>query len=324
MILVTGGAGFIGSNLVNALSKKGYEVFICDYPNVVIKNYFIKLDILTKIIDPSKIFEFVSKRNIKVIFHLGAISSTTFENNNKYWVDNVLFSTKLWTICSKKNIRLIYASSAATYGNGLSGFDDNENIGYLKQLEALNVYGWTKNQVDIRNIFAKESLNIRPPQWVALKFFNVYGNNEYHKDNMISIVLKTYLQIKKGYQTNLFKSYKKSYKDGEQKRDFIYVKDCISILLWFLENENLCGIFNIGTGVANTFNDLVANVYRCLNRNVNIKYIEMPDSLKKQYQYETRANLTKLRNFGYKKRFHTLKEGISDYIEILESSDFVS
>ena len=324
MILVTGGAGFIGSNLVNELSENGYEVFICDYSNVLIKSYFVNSNFVNKIIDPSKIFEFLNNSNIKIIFHLGAISSTTFENNHKYWVDNVLFSTKLWNICSKKNIRLIYASSAATYGNGHTGFDDYEDVGYLKNLEALNVYGWTKNQVDVRNVFAKENFNIKPPQWVGLKFFNVYGNNEYHKDNMISIVLKTYLQIKKGYQTNLFKSYKESYKDGEQKRDFIYVKDCISILLWFLENKNLSGIFNVGTGEANTFNDLVANVYFCLNRNVNIKYIEMPDSLKKQYQYETKANLNKLRNFGYKKEFYTLKEGISDYIEILESSDYVS
>ncbi len=262
--------------------------------------------------------------DISIIFHLGAISATTFQNNNKLWVDNVLFSTKLWKICSKRKIRLIYASSAATYGNGSLGFDDSEDINFLKKLKAMNVYGWTKNQIDLRNIFLKNNLGISPPQWIGLKFFNVYGNNEYHKENMISVVLKTFIQIKKNQETNLFKSYKKTYKDGEQKRDFIYVKDCIKTLLWFLENKNVSGIFNIGTGFSSTFNDLVSNVYKCLNKNINVRYVEMPNSIRKQYQYETEANLNKLRSVGYNKDFYSLKEGISDYIKILKSSDFLS
>ncbi len=324
MIIVTGGAGFIGSNLINALSKAGYKIFLCDYPNLIIKNYFRNFDHIEGIIKPTKLFQFINKNNISIIFHLGAISATTFKNNNKLWVDNVLFSTKLWKICSKRKIRLIYASSAATYGNGSLGFNDSEDINFLKKLKAMNVYGWTKNQIDLRNIFLKENFGISPPQWVGLKFFNVYGNNEYHKENMISVILKTFIQIKKNQETNLFKSYKKNYKDGEQKRDFIYVKDCIKTLLWFFENNNVSGIFNIGTGFSSTFNDLVNNVYKCLNKNINVRYIEMPNSIKKQYQYETEANLNKLRSVGYNKNFYSLKEGIADYIKILKSSDFIS
>ncbi|PPR27210.1 MAG: ADP-L-glycero-D-manno-heptose-6-epimerase [Alphaproteobacteria bacterium MarineAlpha9_Bin4] len=324
MIIVTGGAGFIGSNLINALIQKKRKVFLCDYPGLIVKSYFKKFENIEGIIEPVKLFEFIKNNNISIVFHLGAISATTYEDNNKLWVNNVLFSTKLWRLCINKKIRLIYASSAATYGDGSLGFEDNENINFLTKLKALNVYGWTKNQIDMRNVFFKESIGMTPPQWVGLKFFNVYGNNEYHKKNMISVVLKTYIQIKQNKETKLFKSYKKFYKDGEQKRDFIYVKDCINTLLWFLENKKVSGIFNIGTGKSNTFNDLVSSVYGCLNKNSNIKYIDMPKSIKRQYQYETKANLNKLRKVGYNKNFYSLKEGILDYIKILESSDTFS
>ena len=324
MIIVTGGAGFIGSNLINALIEKKKEVFLCDFPILVKKNYFKHYNKIKQIIKPDNLFTFISNNNVKVIYHLGAISSTTHKNPNKQWVDNVLFSTKLWKVCSKKNIRLIYASSAATYGNGDQGFEDDESLDFLKELSAMNVYGWTKNEVDIRNIFLKNSLGLHPFQWVALKFFNVYGINEYHKKNMISIVLKTFLQIKKNKETCLFKSYKKKYLDGEQKRDFVYVKDCVNALLWFLDNKQVSGIFNIGTGTANTFNELVSLVYKSLNKNINIRYIEMPEALKSQYQYHTQANLNKLKNLGYNKKFYSLEEGVSDYINILKTNDSFS
>ena len=324
MIIVTGGAGFIGSNLINALIEKKKEVFLCDYPILLKKNYFKHYNKIKQIIKPDNLFTFIFNNDVKIIYHLGAISSTTHKNPNKQWVDNVLFSTKLWKVCSKKNIRLIYASSAATYGNGEQGFEDVENLDFLKKLSAMNVYGWTKNEVDIRNIFLKKSLGFCPSQWVALKFFNVYGINEYHKKNMISIVLKTFLQIKENKETCLFKSYKKKYLDGEQKRDFVYVKDCINALLCFLDNKQVSGIFNIGTGTANTFNELVSAVYKSLNKNINIRYIEMPEALKSQYQYHTQANLNKLRNLGYNKKFYSLEEGVSDYINLLKTNDSFS
>tara|TARA_B100001939_G_C16890551_1_gene595177 strand:- start:175 stop:1149 length:975 start_codon:yes stop_codon:yes gene_type:complete len=324
MIIVTGGAGFIGSNLINALTEKKYGVYLCDYPELVKKNYFHHYDQIKKIVKPHNLFKFISENNIKVIFHLGAISATTHKNPNKQWVDNLLFSNKLWRTCYKQNIRLIYASSAATYGNGELGFEDNEDLSFLKNLKAMNVYGWTKNEVDVRNIYLKKNYGLFPPQWVALKFFNVYGINEFHKKNMISIVLKTFLQIKEEKETKLFKSYKKKYLDGEQKRDFVYIKDCISTLLWFLENKKISGIFNIGTGKANTFNDLVNSVYKSLNKNINLRYIEMPENIKNQYQYHTQANLSKLRKLGYKKNFYSLEEGIKDYINILKTYDSFS
>ena len=324
MIIVTGGAGFIGSNLINALIEKKQEVFLCDYPELVKKNYFNKYDQIKRIIPPDNLFEFISVNDVKLIYHLGAISATTHKYPNKQWIENVLFSTKLWKICSKNNIRLIYASSAATYGNGDLGFEDNEDINFLKNLKAMNVYGWTKNEVDIRNIFLKKTFGFCPSQWVALKFFNVYGINEFHKKNMISIVLKTFLQIKENQETFLFKSYKKKYLDGEQERDFVYVKDCINALVWFLDNKKISGVFNIGTGKANTFNDLVNAVYKSLNKNINVRYIEMPEKLKSQYQYHTQANLSKLRKLGYNKKFYSLEEGVNDYINILKTHDIFS
>ena len=168
--------------------------------------------------------------------------------------------------------------------------------------------------MDKRNLFAKNILNISPPQWISLKFFNVYGPNESHKENMISIVLKTFQQIKKNETTLLFKSYNNQYEDGEQKRDFIYVKDCIKVLMWFLEKDNISGIFNVGTGQARTFNDLVYNVYKNLKKNINLKYIDMPKEIKNQYQYHTKADLRKLIKTGYDKNFYTLENGIEDYI----------
>ncbi len=324
MIIVTGGAGFIGSNLVNYLSKQNENVLICDYPKILEKSYFEKPYNQDKIIDPSSLFSFIQNNNVSTVFHLGAISSTTYANNTKIWLNNVIYSNLLWKLCSKEKVRLIYASSAATYGDGSLGFEDNEEFKFLCQLKAMNVYGWSKNQVDLRNMFFKENLNIYPPQWVGLKFFNVYGKNEFHKKNMISVVLKTFFQIKQSQETSLFKSYKKNYADGEQKRDFIYVKDCVKTLIWFLKNKDVSGIFNVGTGISNSFNDLVDYVYKYFKKNSNVTYVDMPKSIKNQYQYETKANLSKLKNVGFNESFFSLEKGINDYIKILEQSDIIS
>ena len=178
----------------------------------------------------------------------------------------------------------------------------------------MNVYAWTKNEIDKRNVYSDRELNISPPQWVSLKFFNVYGPNETHKENMMSIALKTYQQIKKQETTQLFKSYNKNYKDGEQKRDFVYVKDCVKVLLWFLKQKDKSGIFNVGTGKARTFNDLVSNVYKNMNKNMNIKYIDMPNEIKNQYQYKTKAEIKNLIDAGYNNNFLSLEEGIKDYV----------
>ena len=314
MILVTGGAGFIGSNLVNELLKNKLPIAVCDFNTKIDKSYFKDISKIFKFVEPINLRNFIFENKISVIFHLGAISSTTFPDANQIWYNNIFTSKEIWDLCCKNKIRLIYASSAATYGNGDKGYIDNQNLAYLKSLKPLNIYAWSKNEVDKRNLFAKNILNIFPPQWISLKFFNVYGPNESHKENMISIVLKTFQQIKKNETTLLFKSYNNQYKDGEQKRDFIYVKDCIKVLMWFLEKDNISGIFNVGTGQARTFNDLVYNVYKNMKKNINLKYIDMPKEIKNQYQYHTKADLRKLIKTGYDKNFYTLENGIEDYI----------
>ncbi len=316
MIIVTGGCGFIGSNLVNALCYIYDKVIICDFKKAFRKEYFNDLSKI-ELIEPKHIFEYTKTKKIRAIFHLGAISSTTASDGNKVWLNNIYFSTSLWQLCVRKKIRYIYASSAATYGDGEYGFNDSYSLKNLSKIKPLNIYGWSKKEVDLRNFISSKFHDFRPPQWVGLKFFNVFGPNESHKKDMSSIVWKTYLQIKTQKETKLFKSYKKNYKDGEQKRDFIYVKDCIKVMLWLLNNENVSGIFNVGTGISRTFLDLVAGVYRIMSRNVNLSFIDMPPKIKRQYQYETKANISNLRKVGYKNTFYTLEEGIEDYINNL-------
>ena len=314
MILVTGGAGFIGSNLVNELVKNKFTIVVCDFSTKIKKSYFNHIENILKFIEPKDLENFIIQNDISVIFHLGAISSTTFHDSNQIWYNNIFTSKTIWKLCCRRKIRLIYASSAATYGNGNEGFIDSQNPSYLKSLKPLNIYAWTKNEVDKRNLYSENILNLSPPQWISLKFFNVYGPNESHKENMISIILKTFQQIKKNETTLLFKSYNSEYDDGEQKRDFIYVKDCVKILIWFLEKEEISGIFNVGTGQARTFNDLVKNVYKYMNKNINLKYVEMPENIKNQYQYYTKADIKKLFRSGYESDFFSLEDGIKDYV----------
>ena len=318
MILVTGGFGFIGSNLVNALCDMGQKVAICDFDKVLNKAYFSNFNKIKILISPYKIESFIRSNKIELIYHLGAISSTTYTDGNMAWLNNVYFTLKIWKICIEKNIKIIYASSAATYGDGSLGFVDSNEITKMIKLKPLNLYGWTKLQVDLRVMFLVNTIKQLPLQWVGLKFFNVYGNNEFHKEDMKSVILKTYYQIKRNEQTKLFKSHNTNYKDGEQKRDFIYVKDCVRVLIWFLKNPSKSGIFNVGTGTSRSFIDLVTSVYKEMNRNINLKFINMPEEIKNKYQYETIADMKNLKSIGYNEKFLSLEEGIKDYIEILE------
>ena len=311
MIVVTGGAGFIGSNLINKLgSKKNYEVVSVDQKNEKNKSYF--LNNKPKRILPDELESFLKKNKKKIIaiIHLGAITSTTERNINLIIKNNLELSIFLWEWCIKNNKRLIYASSAATYGNGSFGFFDKEDDKYLSQQMPLNLYGWSKHIFD-RMIFKKKT---QPPQIVGLKFFNVYGPNESHKGDMRSIVLKIHQTIKKGSDVNLFKSHNSNYKNGEQLRDFIYVKDVVSIIEWFLDNCNLNGLFNVGTGIPRSFNDIAKAVFSNSNKREKIKYIDTPIKIRNQYQYFTKANIKKLRKSGYIKTFFSLEDGIKDYI----------
>ena len=311
MIIITGGAGFIGSNLVNKLvSKSNYEIVSVDQNNEKNKHYFLN-DNFKKIL-PEDLEIFIKNNNKKIIaiVHLGAITSTTEKNLDLIIKNNLELSIFLWSWCKKNNKRLIYASSAATYGDGSNLFDDREDDQYLSKLNPLNLYGWSKQIFD-RLINKKKE---QPPQIVGLKFFNVYGPNENHKGNMKSIVLKIHQTISKGMDVKLFKSHNENYKDGEQLRDFIYVKDVVSIIEWFIDNPKLNGLFNVGTGVPRSFNDIAKAVFSNSNKREKITYIDTPIEIRNQYQYFTKANIKKLRGSGYLKDFFSLEDGIKDYI----------
>ena len=311
MILITGGAGFIGSNLINSLiSKDLSEIVSVDDKNCINQSYFVNKN-FSQIL-PKELNSFLkkNKKKIKTIVHLGAITSTT-ERNVKLIIENNLeLSIFLWNWCEKNKKRLIYASSAATYGDGSNSFDDNESENYLSKLMPLNLYGWSKHIFD-RLILKKKK---KPSQLVGLKFFNVYGPNEFHKNEMKSVILKIYEKVSNNLQVNLFKSHNVNFKDGEQLRDFIYVKDVISILEWFLSNPKINGLYNVGTGVPRSFNDIAKSVFKNTNKTTSHKYINTPLKIRKQYQYYTKANIKKLRDSGYKKSFFSLEEGIKDYI----------
>ena len=311
MIVITGGAGFIGSNLINELMKKNtYEIVSVDQNNEKNKNYFLNNNF--KKILPVNLKKFLKNNNKKIIaiIHLGAITSTTERNVNLIIKNNLELSIFLWSWCKKNNKRLIYASSAATYGDGSYFFNDREDDEYLSNLLPLNLYGWSKHIFD-RHIYNKKE---QPRQIVGLKFFNVYGPNENHKANMRSIVLKIYQTISKGMVVNLFKSHNKDYKNGEQLRDFIYVKDVVSIIEWFIKNPKSNGLFNVGTGIPRSFNDIAKAVFANSNKREKIEYIDTPKKIRSQYQYFTKANIKKLRDLGYKKDFFSLEDGIKDYI----------
>lgn len=311
MIIITGGAGFIGSNLVNKLvSKSNYEIVSVDHNNEKNKNYFLNDNFKKILPEDLEIFIKNNKKKIIAIVHLGAITSTTEKNLDLIIKNNLELSIFLWSWCKKNNKRLIYASSAATYGDGSNLFDDREDDQYLSKLNPLNLYGWSKQIFD-RLINKKKE---QPPQIVGLKFFNVYGPNENHKGSMKSIVLKIHQTISKGMDVKLFKSHNENYKDGEQLRDFIYVKDVVSIIEWFIDNPKLNGLFNVGTGVPRSFNDIAKVVFSNSNKREKITYIDTPIEIRNQYQYFTKANIKKLRGSGYLKDFFSLEDGIKDYI----------
>ena len=311
MILVTGAAGFIGSNIVSSLNRRGYHnIIICDWLDHISKKNNLNKLIYDNIISPENIFKYLNKNdNIELVIHMGANSSTTETNFRLIYNFNTRFSRNLWKWCTQNKVRFIYASSAATYGDGSKGFDDSEN----KIYEPLNVYGLSKYLFD-RYAIKQAKRYLCPPQWVGLKFFNVYGPNEYHKGSMQSVVKHSLDQYNKTGIVKLFKSYNDKFKNGQQTRDFIYVDDCVSLINWFLENKNISGIFNCGTGIERSFEDLVTSMFKAINVPPKIKYIEMPENIKHQYQYYTRANMKKVIDKGYKIKALTLEEGVYDYV----------
>ncbi|MGE0753700.1 MAG: ADP-glyceromanno-heptose 6-epimerase [Alphaproteobacteria bacterium] len=317
-ILVTGGGGFIGSNLVAALLKRGtYHIVVCDTFGSDDKWRNLSKHIVFEIIHPDRMFEWIefNKVHIEMIYHIGGISSTVENDVDTLLRRNFDFSLRLWRWCNSRGVRLVYTSSSATYGNGEHGFDDTTDLAYLRSLKSLSAYGWIKHIFDMHVAGALERGEVSLPQWVGLKLFNTYGPNEYHKGEQRSMISKMAPSVLEGASVRLFRSYHPQYRDGEQKRDMIYVKDCVSVMLWLLDNPRVNGMFNLGSGKASTFREMAEALYESVNRKPNITYIDMPDALVKNYQYFTEANMQKLRVEGYKQDFMSLKDGIQDYVQ---------
>ncbi|MBV8133012.1 MAG: ADP-glyceromanno-heptose 6-epimerase [Alphaproteobacteria bacterium] len=316
MIVVTGGAGFIGSNIVLDLSRAGLRVVVCDLFRSGEKWRNIAAASLYDVVRPDDLFEWLARNGDKVaaIVHMGAISSTTEKDVDKFVATNIRLSLDLWGWCAANAVRLIYASSAATYGDGSAGFSDEQTAAALAVLRPLNAYGWSKHVVDRRVVDDVTRGHVTPRQWAGLKFFNVYGPNETHKGFMQSLVSKIFPAVKAGETVTLFKSHNPSYPDGGQLRDFIYVKDCVSVVSWLLKHPETSGLFNVGTGTARSFIDLVLAVCAAVGCRPNIRFIDTPDELRAQYQYFTRADITKLRLAGFNASFYSIEDGVRDYL----------
>ncbi len=312
MIVVTGGAGFIGSALVRHLNQKGCDdILIVDHLGKTPKwKNLLKANFIDYLPKDSFLDLFLGNgfKKIKAIVHLGACSNTAEKDADYLYANNFVYSRKLAEKALAKQIRFIHASSAATYGDGKLGFNDGENN--LTVLRPLNMYGYSKHLFDLwalRNKFFRKL--------TCLKFFNVFGPNEYHKGEMRSVVFKAFHQVKKNGRIDLYKSYKDRIAHGEQRRDFIYVKDCCEVICWFLENPEVNGIFNLGSGRSRTWNDLASAVFSAMNYKVNINYVDMPEHLRSQYQYFTEADMGKLKAVGCPVVFRELEESVDDYIK---------
>ena len=317
MIILTGGGGMIGSMIAWHLNTQmNFDDFVIvdDLINKQQENNFNKRKFI-EYIEKDDLKKYLSdKKNVSAVIHMGAISATTESNFNRLLQSNIRFSQALWHWCAENKVPFIYASSAATYGNGSVGYGDNESE--LDKLSPLNAYGYSKHFFD-RWVQLELSKNQpTPPQWCGLKFFNVYGPNEYHKGRMASVAFHAFNQFKETNQIKLFKSEHPSYADGMQVRDFIYVKDAVKIIIFFLNNNNFSGLYNAGTGNAETFKALAeAVLINTKGQPDDIKYIEMPNDLKGKYQYYTQATMNKINSIGFNDNFMNLKEGVTDYLE---------
>jgi len=342
-IVVTGAAGFIGSCLAGFLNNAGYEnlILVDDFFKHE-KDINLKGKAFAKKIEREEFFDWLEKEDpeIHFFYHIGARTDTTEFNYSIHEHLNVEYSKKVWHYCAEKKVPLVYASSAATYGSGELGYKDDENI--IPDLKPLNPYGISKNEFDkwvlrqaqddtlrqaqddtlrqVQDDTLREAQDDSPPKWAGLKFFNVYGPNEYHKGRMASVIFHSYNQIKQNGFVKLFKSHKKGFNHGEQLRDFVYVKDVLKICYWFLECWKstpatfISGIYNVGTGKARTFNDLVKATFSALDIAPQIEYIDMPEDIRETYQYFTEAVMDKIRHAGYSQPFYSLEEGIKDYV----------
>lgn len=311
MIIVTGAAGFIGSCMVAKLNAEGFtELILVDdfldqrkLQNTAAKQF-------QECVQRDVFFEWIKgkERWVQMIIHLGARTDTTEQNVDIFDQLNLRYSQSIWKICVANQIPLLYASSAATYGDGGLGFEDDHNM--IEKLKPLNPYGKSKQQFDLWALQQKET----PFFWAGLKFFNVYGPNEYHKGRMASVIFHTFNQISSTGKMKLFRSHRPDFKDGEQMRDFIYVKDLVEVLFHFMRNRSGSGLYNLGTGKARTFKDLATAVFHAMELKPNIEFIDTPIDIRDSYQYFTEAKMSKLREQGFEKPFFSLEEGVNDYV----------
>jgi len=324
MIVVTGGAGFIGSNLVAALEARGIvDVAVVDRFGSGDKWRNLAKRELAALVPPEQVLAFLDAHaaEVDVVFHMGAISATTERDVDLIVANNVVLSMELWRWCAWRGARLIYASSAATYGGGERGFVDDESPDALALLRPLNAYGWSKHLFDRRIARAVARGEPAPPQWAGLKFFNVYGPNEQHKGDMMSVVAKLHPQLAAGHGARLFRSHRPDYDHGGQLRDFIWVGDCVDVMLWLLDNPGVSGLFNVGTGKARSFRDLAEATFAALGRAPAIEYFDMPEELRGKYQYFTQADTGKLRAAGFDLPFTELEDGVRRYVQEFLASD---
>lgn len=318
MIIITGGAGFIGSNILEGLEREGYKkLVVCDYMGSDSRWKSIAKRELFDIVNPENLAEYCNAHaaEIDAVIHMGAISTTTETDVELITNSNIRLTWALWEFCAANKKRFIYASSAATYGSGENGFEDREDQQYLNALRPLNAYGWSKAFIDRKVARYLSEGGIAPAQHVGLKFFNVYGPNEYHKGGQKSVIAHIFPSAKKGEAVKLFKSYNPAYKDGGQLRDFVWVGDIVSVVLWLLKNPSVNGLFNVGSGQARSFEDLAVSTFAALGLEPKIEYIEMPEMLRGKYQYYTKANLQKLRAAGYDKPTTRLEDGVREYVK---------
>jgi ADP-L-glycero-D-manno-heptose 6-epimerase len=316
MFLVTGGAGFIGSNIVAALNEAGRaDVAVCDFLGHEGKWRNLAKRQLADVVPPAELMDWLKDRKVDAVIHMGAISETTATDGDLVIETNFRLSMRLLDWCTTNGVPFIYASSAATYGNGDQGFRDEQTIAALKQLRPMNLYGWSKHLFDLALIERVARGEKMPPQWAGLKFFNVFGPNEYHKGTMMSVLTRRFDDIKGGKTIQLFKSHREGIADGDQRRDFIYVDDVVRVIMWLLATPSVNGIFNVGTGHARSFRDLMVSAYTALGAKPNIEYIDMPEQIRGSYQYFTEADGERLRRAGYNGGFTSLEESVQVYVK---------
>ncbi len=317
MIIVTGGAGFIGSNLVAALEAAGAaDIVICDRLLDGSKWRNIAKRLPRDIIRPEALLAYIEANAgaIETIFHLGANSATTATDGDEIVATNFALSVALWRLCARHGIGFIYASSAAVYGDGHQGFIDSNNLADLRTLRPLNLYGWSKYLFDGWVLTSVAHNEPAPPYWSGLRFFNVYGPNEYHKGAMQSLVAKIVAAHQPGKPVSLFKSYRPDFADGWQLRDFIWVDDVVAVMLWLRTQKRTAGILNLGAGIARSFHDLAGATIRACGETPQFAYVEMPEAIRPAYQYYTCADISRLRQLGYSSPMTALETGVGAYV----------